>query len=60
MKLIIDKSKCTIKETLNGRALEIETFDPVYIEEYDHKHLLTTSEYTDGLILTPAPDNYLI
>lgn len=33
MKLIIDKSKCRITESLNGRAIEIETEDEIYIND---------------------------
>jgi hypothetical protein len=51
MKLIIDKSKCRVTESLNGRAIEIETDDAVYIKDEHQDCLLFPFDGGDDLIL---------
>ena len=63
MKLFIDKDQCTISESVNGRVLEIETFEPVYIEERSSKQLLHSSAdiefgFEDEPFLTDAPKEF--
>ena len=61
MKFIIEKDKCEISESLNGRALVIETYDPVYLE--DGKEFLIYPSYfhsSDKPFITRAPESFQI
>lgn len=65
MKLFIKKSDCTFDESVNGEVMIVETFGPIYIEEYSAKQLLHSSADTEfGLedkpYLCDAPKDYEI
>ena len=63
MKLYLEKSKCKINESLNGRVWEIETDESIYIESGDDKLILhpENSEYysiDSKPFLTNAPKTF--
>lgn len=53
MKLILDKSKCKITETLNGFFLEIETIEPIEFIGGDGGNYILFDEDEEGI--GPAP-----
>ena len=65
MKLYLKKSDCTFRDSVNGEVLEVETNEPLYIEELSAKMLLHSqwdNDFgpTDKPYLTDAPKGYEI
>lgn len=65
MKLYIDTLRCSINKSVNGRVWEVETDNPVLVEDQTQKRLLCSQDEDDlGIsnepFLSQVPENFTI
>lgn len=54
MKLLIEKDKCKIGESINGRFLEIETKEPIELTGGNGNDYFLLDECDEGVAPSPA------